>query len=381
MQNRSSTTSISKSHLVYLSDDIRHIFAVIFTILTIVSLIGNCATIYTIGKRNYRCIQKTCIISLALSDILGTAAVFAINIVNFIFDMKIWPLGSFLCAFLPMCQMTGILASSTALMFIAMDRYRNVVHALSKRWNPRLSFCLIAAIIVWLISFGVSYPLYDIFVQREISVLLNNVTNETMDAFVCVTFQKDKLAVYYISTVSIIFFPILFVFFWFYYNIAALVWKHRKPLSTIFNKKKDKSNFETSRDIRVERKIRTFKIIITLMMVFIICRLPYYMALIVKKYAYGEEVWYMNYSFLALHILNCCLNPLLYTFLHVTLKFCVKIKTETEKFVCEICCFCCSKVDFEEYEKENPFVVANQKFDVENSKRNSRVKFDDKVKY
>lgn len=272
--------------------------------------------------------------------------------------------------------MAGVLASSLALMFIAMDRYRNVVYALSKRWNPPLWVCLIGTAVFWVISFAVSYPIYSYF-----AVLT---TDDGAD--VCfIPMDKTILRNYYIIMVVVIFLPLLGIFSWFYYKIAALIWKHRKPLSTIF-KKETHSNQETSSfalpeikktqdEIRVERKIRTFKIVITLMIVFIVCRLPYF-AIQIFKSVYSvlndtNTAWNLGYTFMALHIVNCALNPLLYTFLNSTLKVWFKIWN----LVCEICCICCSTDEFDSLDRENPFTVENAKKNCKNQTNKVRFKF------
>lgn len=298
-----------------------------------------------------------------------------------------------------MCQMVGITASSTALMFIAMDRYRNVVHVLSKRWDPSPLLCLSVTAFLWLFIFGISYPMYDFFIHEEVTLVyvvdIDKKLFDFVDAHVCISFDKENMKIYYIFMVILIFLPLLIIFLWFYYNIASLVWKHRKPLSSTFSKNEasgtensfshleDKTkkvkNLGKNRDIRVERKIRTFKVLVTLMMVFILCRLPYFTVFILKLSLktdeYGMWTWYLNYAFMALHIVNCCLNPLLYTFLNQTLTIWIKVKKVIKAFTWEICCFCFSKAEFDEFERENPFIINNR----DKKERNSKVKFEENV--
>lgn len=59
-----------------------------------------------------------------------------------------------MCSIIPTCQILGVTASSASLVAIALDRYRNVVHALSKRWNPGLYYCLFGTAIGWLACAG-----------------------------------------------------------------------------------------------------------------------------------------------------------------------------------------------------------------------------------
>ncbi|EFA08792.1 hypothetical protein TcasGA2_TC006483 [Tribolium castaneum] len=198
---------------------------------------------------------------------------------------------------------------------------------------------------------------------------------------------------YYIVMVILIFLSLLMIFLWFYYNIAFLVWKHRKPVTSSFQnessavenssshlevKMKSVKNVGKNRNIRVERKIRTFKVLVTLMLVFIICRLPYFTVFILKLSLtddYGLWTWYLNYAFMALHILNCCLNPLLYTFLNQTLTVWIKVKKGIKDFTWEVCCFCFSNAEFDAFERENPFIIN----DYNRNGRNSKVKFEENV--
>ncbi|XP_063903776.1 QRFP-like peptide receptor [Zophobas morio] len=395
LKNADQNDCVLPDTLSILSDYERFTFMGIFVVFSVLSLCGNCAAIYSISKRKYRYVQKTCIVSLAVSDILSTIVIATNNLETFSHELLVWTLGSFLCSVIPMLQMAGIMASSVALMFIAMDRYRNVVHALSKRWNPPPSTCILLTIILWIVILLVSYPLYHFFSQQPVIIVYayptdfgNNFEYEPAD--VCISFEKDNMKIYYIVMVIIIFLPLLIVFLWFYYNIASLVWKHRKPVTSVLPNEASASSTSNSeirikhvkamgknRDIKVERKIRTFKIIITLMMVFIVCRLPYFGVYILKLWVqnYGMWVWYLNYSFVALHIVNCCLNPLLYTFLNPTLTVWIRVKKSANDFFWEICCICFSRREFDEFEKENPFVVN----EFNRSRCNSKVKFQEHV--
>lgn len=59
-----------------------------------------------------------------------------------------------MCSVIPTCQIFGVIASCIALVAIAVDRYRNVVHALSNRWNPNLTICVLGATTAWVVSAG-----------------------------------------------------------------------------------------------------------------------------------------------------------------------------------------------------------------------------------
>lgn len=231
---------------------------------------------------------------------------------------------------------------------------------------------------------GLAYPQYVLFSVRKVIVVFQtkSYSKEVMD--VCVTSKKELLKYYYITVAAIIFIPMFLIFLWLYYKVAELVWKHRKPLSTKFQNK-DNSSAETStsniksteessktsitqpkpkpllrtKSIHVERKIRTFKIIITLMLIFIICRLPYYIMNVYKLSITATEhyYWILTFVFNGFALLNCALNPFLYTFLNPTIKVLTKARNAVNDFMCKICCCCLSNSEFDEFEKENPFIV------------------------
>ncbi|CAH1964731.1 unnamed protein product [Acanthoscelides obtectus] len=331
------------------------------------------------AMRNKQCkfLQKTFIISLAIADMF-TICMFAINHLRILRnELMVWTLGPFMCVFIPTGQVLGTTASSVALLAIALDRYQNVVYALSKRWNPSPRICISMAVGVYVLCSALAYPMATIFDYQPIKIYF--VDKKTVeDAFMCVA-TKEKLTIYYCCIAALIFMPILTIFVWFYYNIATLVWKHRKPLHMRFKKKHQREDESTTttkcsntnsvptvtmahtlqkkKNLQVERKLRTFRIVVVLMITFVICRFPYWYYYVMRticKLA-GNFVWSIHYTFISLTMLNCALNPLLYTFLNQTIN---AFKTVND-FMCKICCCCFSNADFEDFEKENPFAREN----------------------
>lgn len=72
---------------------------------------------------------------------------------------------------------------------------------------------------------------------------------------------------------------------------------------------------------RRQRQMRMFKVILVLMSAFIMCRLPNWIFLLYKlsNHVTGRLNWILQYFFALTGILNCMLNPLLYTFLSETI--------------------------------------------------------------
>lgn len=75
----------------------------------------------------------------------------------------------------------------------------------------------------------------------------------------------------------------------------------------------------TSREIR---QVRMFKAILLIMTVFFVCRLPTWIYLLYKLYntANTNLHWLLHYWLGLLSIVNCILNPFLYTFLTETIQ-------------------------------------------------------------
>lgn len=249
--------------------------------------------------------------------------------------------------------------------------------------------------------------MYNFFVIQTIYVVYESKERKYEKLQLCVSELKNEMRIYYICVTFIIFVPIIVIFLWLYYKVANLIWKHRKPITyqNHRNNNNDSNGNETSitqiksneeiskitkstssiipmkKSIHVERKIRTFKIILCLMFVFIGCRLPYFIFNVDKltNVHKEHEYWIMVYIFNGLALLNCALNPFLYTFLYPTLHLIKKVHKTINEFMCQICCCWFTNSEFDEFGKENPFDVENhdRKSFADMPKKNSNVKIDE----
>ncbi|KAJ8923021.1 hypothetical protein NQ315_001569 [Exocentrus adspersus] len=327
----------------------RYLFFWIILTIAVVTLVGNVFAITSIIKRKQKLLQKVCITSLALADIFSVT-IFATNNLDALSrELKIWKLGEFMCHFIPMGQVLGTTASSMALLVIALDRYQNVTVAIvSQRWNPNLWTCLGVVVLCLVFCTVISYPMYVFFTHNPIQVVHTDMPEPVFeDAFLCAAIQKDKLKLYYIVTALVVFLPIVVTFTWFYYQIAVLVWRHRKPFISKYPLK--------TKTVQVQRKIRTFKVIIVLMAAFTVCRLPYWIFFVVKlvETIPGPSMWYLSFSLTALNMLSCALNPFLYPFLNQTLQVAKKCHDVASKATLYCCCF--TQADFEGFRRNGPF--------------------------
>ncbi|KAL1497617.1 hypothetical protein ABEB36_008546 [Hypothenemus hampei] len=338
----------------------RNLYFYIILFITVIAILGNLLVIRTILTRKYKYLQKTCIISLAISDIM-TVALFAMNNLSLLITKPmIWIYGEYLCHFIPVCQVWSNLTSSIALLVIALDRYHNVIHVLSAKWKPCLWKCFGGASFLWVICGGLSYPVATFYIY--IPILMDDKETAMCTA---ASVTKSTIFLYYICMNSLFFLPIVLMFFWFYYKIALLIWKHRKPptdehlsqqeiTDTSFATKQFEShtfNVKTGgkkRNEQMEKKIRSFKIVVALIIAFIGCRAPYWIHMLYQQVNTVDKnlLWNFRFSAISLYLLNCVLNPLLYTYLNVTISICRKISS----FLTQICCCWFFGSEFEEFE-------------------------------
>jgi hypothetical protein len=90
---------------------------------------------------------------------------------------------------------------------------------------------------------------------------------------------------------------------------------------------------------RQRRQMRMFKVILILMTVFICCRLPNWIFLFYKlKHNVSSTLnWILLYTFAAMGLLNCMLNPFLYTFLNETIRITSNIAEDFQRFMNIFC--------------------------------------------
>ncbi|XP_056636888.1 probable G-protein coupled receptor No18 isoform X1 [Diorhabda sublineata] len=361
----------------------RQFFYWLILTLSVLSIIGNILAIRSIIERKTKYLQKFCIFTLSLTDMFSTV-MYAINVLNMLSNELIaWNLGEFLCFFIPSAQTFGTTASSFMLLVIALDRNRNCVQTFSKcRWNPRPISCILYITFLLAVSAAISYPMQTYFNYEPIWILMvpysADKANYQLD-YLCFA-TKNKLKQYYITIDIVIFAPIILTFTCFYIQIATLVWKHRKPVTTKIggyetkqsedstssstkttntnssdNSKRTIIKLKHQKNIQVQRKIRTFRIVLVLMMSFICCRFPYwcYYTIRLVSLRNDDTSWNLHFALLALNMLNYVLNPLLYTFLNQTVAAIKMFK----EFLWKICCYCFSNDEFQEFEQNSPFTI------------------------
>lgn len=160
-----------------------------------------------------------------------------------------------------------------------------------------------------------------------------------MQLDVCFSVQQAENGYFFAIIFTFIFAPLLIAFLWLNLVLAKEVWKRRIHVSVNVGDNENTSTVASAttdwrvqdnvppeltarRAERKQRQIRMFKVIVVLMAVFFICRLPNW---IYTMYKLGNSTqenihWVLNYSLGLMVMVNCMLNPFLYTFLSETIR-------------------------------------------------------------
>lgn len=185
---------------------------------------------------------------------------------------------------------------------------------------------------------------------------------------------KERNLIFYTLIGCATFLPLMCIFLYLYFKIAQLIWRKRRPPSEKYSNNNSINTIETSTGetkisiqttkkskiisksgkTHVERKIRTFKIILVIMFVFFLSRMPHWIFNVIRfsmVSADKSQHWITSYTLSFFVVLNTAINPFLYSFLTQTMNYIDKCFTTVGDFVSKICCCFCD--DFENYEKEN----------------------------
>ena len=155
-----------------LTDIQRLTFLVLIVLISIVAIVGNILVLYVNFLRKKRILFRTCLISLAISDLMYVI----VSCFNYIPKLStpnsaLWLLGPVSCALIPFFQTLLVLVNSILLVAIAMDRYMAVVRVTKGNWNPGLCFSLTCVIMIWGMCAGVSSPMLTLHDHQIIFIV------------------------------------------------------------------------------------------------------------------------------------------------------------------------------------------------------------------
>ncbi|XP_062293117.1 neuropeptide Y receptor type 2 [Scomber scombrus] len=296
----SSTTLTNDGNFLKLDDSTKLIGVQIILILaysTIIlfGVIGNCLVIYVVYKfKNLRTVTNFFIVNLAVADLLVNTLCLPFTLVYTLYGE--WMFGQVLCFMLPCAQGIAVHVSTITLNIIALDRHRSIVYHMETKMSKDM--CAAVIVITWAVSALLASPLaifreygtFDFPPDESIQVCTEKWPGSNMNGSI--------------------------------YSISMLLVQYGLPLAInsvayirIWNKLKNHMACGGRND-RNQRKKKTTKMLLTMVVVFAISWLPLHAFQLAVDI--DSSVLYMNdfkLLFTVFHIVAMCstfVNPILY---------------------------------------------------------------------
>ncbi|XP_023032344.1 adipokinetic hormone/corazonin-related peptide receptor variant I isoform X1 [Drosophila willistoni] len=276
----------------------------VYSILFVISTIGNTTVLYLLTKRRLRCPLRIDIMlmHLAIADLMVTFLLMPLEIA-WAWTVQ-WRSTDLMCRLMSFFRVFGLYLSSFVMVCISLDRYYAILKPLQRSYN-RGRIMLACA---WLGSAVCSIPQAFLFHLEEHPTVKGY--------FQCVTFHSfvsdfDNW-LYQIATMCAMYAFPLIVFIYCYGAIYVEIYrKSKRVLKDVVAERFRRSND----DVLSRAKKRTLKMTISIVIVFIICWTPYYticMWYSWDKSSVGQVNSLVRKALYIFASTNSCMNPLVY---------------------------------------------------------------------
>ncbi|XP_066478993.1 C-C chemokine receptor type 6 [Tiliqua scincoides] len=286
-----------------------------YSVICILGLVGNMFVVMTFAlyKRS-ETMTDMCLFNMAVVDILFVLTL-PFWIVYYALDN--WIFGNFVCKLTRGIYAINFNCGMLLLTCISMDRYIAIVQA-TKSFKLRartLEYSKTICLFVWVLSVLISTPT---FIFSESYIHSGNKTK-----YICEHKSSAdsnvtwKLLILIVQLLAGFFIPLLFMIFCYTFIVKTLVQAQ--------NSKRNKA----------------IRVIACIVIVFLICQVPYYIVVLRNTIAMGKEgkncqsekeTTYAKYTTETLAFLHCCMNPVLYAFIGV------KFRNYFVKLMEDLCC-------------------------------------------
>lgn len=299
------------------------ILVILYTIITIMSLVGNSLVIVTfVFDKHMRSVTNVFILSLAMADLMVILTCVPFNIGSaFSSD---WIFGPFACKLVPFSMTFSVACSSLTLCCIALDRYFAIVHPHKFKFlrNPMpAGICLI---VIWGLSLLCSVPNAVFYTLREIEPLCKTDQETEKKKYLCVWPDNQfKLPLELWITLIVLFIIPLIIMSTTYGLIGYQLWIRKSVGCTRRNSLRN-----------ADMKKSVIKMLVIVMLAYITCWSPIMVFNSVEKMVKSVNltkttVVYLKLYFQCLSMASCCINPVIYTFMNRKFR---------DKFVTYLCC-------------------------------------------
>ncbi|KAH8312589.1 hypothetical protein KR044_011580 [Drosophila immigrans] len=276
----------------------------------IFALLGNGLVCYIVQSTpRMRTVTNYFIANLALGDILMTLFCVPPTFISQ-YILNYWPFGTVLCHFVNFLQAVPVLVSAYTLVAISIDRYIAIMWPLRPRITKRYAKFIIAG--VWFIALATAFPI-PVVSRVE---LPQSPWHVKCEKYICREVWPEGQQDYYytLALFTLQFILPLLVLIFTYTRIAIAVWGKRPP-----------GEAENSRDQRMARsKRKMIKMMLTVVIVFTSCWLPFNILQLVLKDMESTVYWsplpYVWFAFHWLAMSHSCYNPIIYCYMNARFR-------------------------------------------------------------
>lgn len=284
---------------------VQTMFFMLYTTIFVLGIFGNVLVCYVVFRNKaMQTVTNLFITNLALSDIL--LCILAVPFTPLYTFLGKWVFGSVICHLVPSAQGISVYISTLTLTSIAIDRFFVIIYPFHPRM--KLSTCIIIIVVIWLFSISVTLP-YGIYMKHEES----NVTDGQPKYFCEENWPNENIRKIFGGLTTSMQFVIPFFMIAFCYICVSLRLNDRartKPGSK--NSRKEEADRE--------RKRRTNRMLIAMVVIFLLSWLPLNTVNIINDFYHQFGDWeYYYLSFFMVHSMamsSTCYNPFLYAWLN-----------------------------------------------------------------
>ncbi|XP_017041420.1 gonadotropin-releasing hormone receptor isoform X2 [Drosophila ficusphila] len=276
----------------------------VYSILFVISTIGNSTVLYLLTKRRLRGPLRIDIMlmHLAIADLMVTLLLMPMEIA-WAWTVQ-WRSTDLMCRLMSFFRVFGLYLSSYVMVCISLDRYFAILKPLKRSYN-RGRIMLACA---WLGSVVCSIPQVFLFHLEE--------HPGVKGYFQCVIFHSfrsdfDEKLYQLASMCSMYAFPLVMFIYCYGAIYLEIYRKSQRVLKDVIAERFRRSND----DVLSRAKKRTLKMTISIVIVFIICWTPYYtisMWYWLDKHSANKINPMVRKALLIFASTNSCMNPLVY---------------------------------------------------------------------
>ncbi|XP_069081662.1 atypical chemokine receptor 3 [Pleurodeles waltl] len=296
LESVSCPSTLNKSALLYA-------LAIVYIFIFVIGLVANSVVVWlNIQAKHTGYETHLYVFNLAIADlcVVLTIPVWVVSLVQH----NQWPMGELTCKIAHLLFSINLFGSIFFLTCMSVDRYFSIIFFSAASNRKRKIIRRLVCIFVWLLAFTVSLP--DTYFLKTVTSTLSNET------FCRPLYPEENFKEWLVgmelTSVTLGFiipFPIIAVF---YFLLA-------KRIAASSDQERSSSG----------------KIIISYVIVFLICWLPYHGVVLLDVFSVLMYIPFScqmeNFLYAALHItqcfslLHCCLNPILYSFINRNYRY------------------------------------------------------------